>query len=85
MKNNYSRDYLYRAKCRPLSRVDLAEEAQVLRYGRGEEAMLQLVDAPCKRLHRVVRMHRTSGLQEMTPVVIIFVDEVYGDTTYRTP
>ena len=63
----------------------LAEEAQVLRYGRGEEAMLQLVDTCRQCLHRVVRMYWTGSLQEMTTVVIVFVYKVYSDATDFLP
>ena len=37
--------------------MDLAKEAQVLRYGRGEEAVLQLVDACGERVDGVIRAH----------------------------
>ena len=57
------------------------EEAQVLGDGRGEEAVLQLVDPCGERLDGIIRAHGTGRLQEVAPVVIVFVDEVDGDTT----
>lgn len=57
------------------------EEAQILGDGRGEEAVLQLVDACGERVDGVIRAHGAGRLQEVAPVVIIFVDEVDGDTT----
>ena len=58
------------------------EEAQVLGDGRGEEAVLQLVDACSECVDGVIRTHGAGRLQEVAPVVIVFVDEVDGDTTF---